>query len=89
MQLLEDEKVHNLLTIGEFPLYAIPLDEDILSFELDLSYKVRTNYHYIIINLLGNCNFNCRFFVSVNICVVGFHIDRNALRMAIQALFGI
>ncbi|KAL8251781.1 hypothetical protein R6Q59_035474 [Mikania micrantha] len=38
-KLLEDEKVHNLLTIGEFPLYAIPLDEDILSFELDFSYK--------------------------------------------------
>ncbi|KAI3705526.1 hypothetical protein L1987_75765 [Smallanthus sonchifolius] len=38
-KLLEEEKVHNLLTIGEFPLYAVPLDEDILSFELDLSYK--------------------------------------------------
>nr|XP_043614949.1 vacuolar protein-sorting-associated protein 33 homolog isoform X2 [Erigeron canadensis] len=38
-KLLEEEKVHNLLTIGEFPLYALPLDEDILSFELDLSYK--------------------------------------------------
>ncbi|XP_024969403.1 vacuolar protein-sorting-associated protein 33 homolog [Cynara cardunculus var. scolymus] len=38
-KLLEDEKVHNLLTIGEFPLYVLPLDEDVLSFELDLSYK--------------------------------------------------
>ncbi|MFS8033233.1 putative sec1-like protein [Helianthus anomalus] len=38
-KLLEEEKVHNLLTIGEFPLYSVPLDEDILSFELDLSYK--------------------------------------------------
>ncbi|XP_021998491.1 vacuolar protein-sorting-associated protein 33 homolog isoform X2 [Helianthus annuus] len=38
-KLLEEEKVHNLLTIGEFPLYSVPLDEDILSFELDFSYK--------------------------------------------------
>ncbi|GJR86971.1 vacuolar protein sorting-associated protein 33, partial [Tanacetum coccineum] len=38
-KLLEEENVHNLITIGEFPLYAIPVDEDILSFELDLSCK--------------------------------------------------
>lgn len=40
MQVLEEEKVHHLLTIGEYPLYVIPLDEDILSFELDRSNKV-------------------------------------------------
>lgn len=26
--------------IGEYPLYVIPFDEDVLSFELDLAYKV-------------------------------------------------
>lgn len=40
MQVLEEEKVHHLLTIGEYPLYVIPLDEDILSFELDRPNKV-------------------------------------------------
>lgn len=40
MQVLEDEKVHQLMTIGEYPLYVVPLDEDVLSFELDLAYKV-------------------------------------------------
>ncbi|KAI5648597.1 hypothetical protein M9H77_34602 [Catharanthus roseus] len=38
-KILEDEKVHNLLTIGEFPLYVIPLDEDVISFELDMAHK--------------------------------------------------
>ncbi|KAL7148569.1 hypothetical protein ABFS83_06G187400 [Erythranthe nasuta] len=38
-KILEEEKVHELLTIGEFPLYMIPLDEDVFSFELDLSQK--------------------------------------------------
>ncbi|KAK3018793.1 hypothetical protein RJ639_002910 [Escallonia herrerae] len=38
-KILEEEKVHHLLNIGEYPLYAIPLDEDVLSFELDLAYK--------------------------------------------------
>ncbi|KAI3949468.1 hypothetical protein MKW92_040574 [Papaver armeniacum] len=37
--IFEDEKVHHLLTIGEYPLYMIPLDEDVLSFELDLAYR--------------------------------------------------
>jgi hypothetical protein len=41
MQVLEEEKVHHLITIGEYPLYIVPLDEDVLSFELDLAYKVR------------------------------------------------
>lgn len=40
LQVLEEEKVHELLNIGEFPLYMIPLDEDVLSFELDLAQKV-------------------------------------------------
>ncbi|KAJ4971557.1 hypothetical protein NE237_004656 [Protea cynaroides] len=38
-KILEDEKVHHLLTIAEYPLYGIPLDEDVLSFELDMAYK--------------------------------------------------
>ncbi|KAK9672776.1 hypothetical protein RND81_12G124100 [Saponaria officinalis] len=38
-QLLKEEKVHDLLTIGEYPLYMIPLDEDVISFELDFAYK--------------------------------------------------
>lgn len=38
-KILEDEKVYELLSIGECPLYLIPLDEDILSFELDNANK--------------------------------------------------
>ncbi|KAK6136193.1 hypothetical protein DH2020_030084 [Rehmannia glutinosa] len=38
-KILEEEKVHELLNIGEFHLYMIPMDEDILSFELDLAQK--------------------------------------------------
>lgn len=38
-KILEDEKVHHMMTIGECPLYVIPCDEDVLSFELDLAYK--------------------------------------------------
>nr|AXY97789.1 Vacuolar protein sorting 33 [Populus tomentosa] len=38
-KVLEEEKVHNLMTIGEYPLYMVPLDEDVLSFELDLANK--------------------------------------------------
>ncbi|XP_057471173.1 vacuolar protein-sorting-associated protein 33 homolog [Actinidia eriantha] len=38
-KILEEEKVHHLMTIGEYPLYLLPLDEDILSFELDNAFK--------------------------------------------------
>ncbi|KAK3422277.1 hypothetical protein EUGRSUZ_G02865 [Eucalyptus grandis] len=38
-KIFEEEKVHQLLTIGDYPLYLIPMDEDVLSFELDLAYK--------------------------------------------------
>ncbi|XP_044508598.1 vacuolar protein-sorting-associated protein 33 homolog [Mangifera indica] len=38
-KILEEEKVHNMITIGEYPLYMVPLDEDVLSFELDLALK--------------------------------------------------
>nr|CAD1843792.1 unnamed protein product [Ananas comosus var. bracteatus] len=38
-KIFEEEKVHQMLTLGEFPLYVVPLDEDVLSFELDLSLK--------------------------------------------------
>ncbi|RAL50278.1 hypothetical protein DM860_007952 [Cuscuta australis] len=38
-KVLEEEKVHHLLTIGEYPLYLLPLDEDVLSFELDTAYR--------------------------------------------------
>lgn len=40
VQILEEESFHHLLTIGEYPLYILPVDEDVLSFELDLAYKV-------------------------------------------------
>ncbi|CAK7325419.1 unnamed protein product [Dovyalis caffra] len=38
-KVLEEENVHNLVTVGEYPLYVVPLDEDVLSFELDLANK--------------------------------------------------
>ncbi|KAI3943955.1 hypothetical protein MKW92_047189 [Papaver armeniacum] len=39
-KIFDEEKVHHLLTIGEYPLYMIPMDEDVLSFELDhLAYR--------------------------------------------------
>ncbi|KAI4351470.1 hypothetical protein L6164_005838 [Bauhinia variegata] len=38
-KVLEEEKLHQMVTIGEYPLYIVPLDEDLLSFELDLAYK--------------------------------------------------
>ncbi|KAI6676548.1 hypothetical protein NL676_037344 [Syzygium grande] len=38
-KIFEEENIHQLLTIGDYPLYLIPLDEDVLSFELDLAYK--------------------------------------------------
>lgn len=38
-KIFEEEKVHHLLTIGEYPLYVIPMDEDVLSFELDLAFR--------------------------------------------------
>ncbi|CAN1238270.1 Vacuolar protein-sorting-associated protein 33 homolog [Linum grandiflorum] len=34
-EVLEEEKVHHLMTIGEYPLYMVPFDEDVISFELD------------------------------------------------------
>ena len=40
LQILEEEKVHQKLTFGEYPLYVVPLDEDVLSFELDHSLQV-------------------------------------------------
>ncbi|KAL4328646.1 hypothetical protein S83_042765 [Arachis hypogaea] len=38
-KVLEEEKLHNMVTIEEYPLYIVPMDEDVLSFELDLAYK--------------------------------------------------
>ncbi|XP_021891632.1 vacuolar protein-sorting-associated protein 33 homolog, partial [Carica papaya] len=38
-KILEEEKVHNLVTIKEYPLYMVPLDEDVISFELHLTDK--------------------------------------------------
>ncbi|KAK8469827.1 hypothetical protein PHAVU_005G180400 [Phaseolus vulgaris] len=38
-KVLEEEKLHHMVSIGEYPLYIVPMDEDVLSFELDLSYK--------------------------------------------------
>lgn len=45
-QVFEEEKVHELMTISDYPLYVVPLDEDILSFELDLAYKVLWTLFY-------------------------------------------
>uniref|UniRef100_A0A0D9ZHL8 Uncharacterized protein n=1 Tax=Oryza glumipatula TaxID=40148 RepID=A0A0D9ZHL8_9ORYZ len=36
-KILEEEKVHQKLTLGEYPLYLVPLDEDVICFELDHS----------------------------------------------------
>lgn len=47
LQIFEEEKIHHLLTIGEYPLYLLPLDEDVISFELDLSYKVYSQIHKV------------------------------------------
>lgn len=38
-KIFEEEKVHHLLTLGEYPLYTLPLDEDVLSFDLDYSFR--------------------------------------------------
>ncbi|XP_028788975.1 vacuolar protein-sorting-associated protein 33 homolog [Neltuma alba] len=38
-KVLEEEKVHHMMSIGEYPLYLVPMDDDLLSFELDLAYK--------------------------------------------------
>ena len=48
VQILEEENFHHLLTIGEYPLYVLPVDEDVLSFELDLAYKVRDTLLHLI-----------------------------------------
>lgn len=48
IQIFEDEKVHHLLTFGEYPLYVMPLDEDVLSFELDLAYKVCLKIYFTL-----------------------------------------
>lgn len=39
-QVLAEEKVREQLNIGEFSLYMLPIDEDVISFELDLTEKV-------------------------------------------------
>ncbi|KAG0486185.1 hypothetical protein HPP92_008280 [Vanilla planifolia] len=38
-KIFEDEKVRHLLTLGEYPLYIMPLDEDVLSCELDTAFR--------------------------------------------------
>ncbi|XP_025808988.1 vacuolar protein-sorting-associated protein 33 homolog isoform X1 [Panicum hallii] len=43
-KVLEEEKVHQKLTIGEYPLYLVPLDEDVLSFELEHCLQFVTYY---------------------------------------------
>lgn len=44
--------MHNLVTVKEFPLYMVPLDEDVISFELELSEKVcRTLMSPILVTL--------------------------------------
>nr|ATG70713.1 ATVPS33 vacuolar protein sorting 33 [Juniperus flaccida] len=38
-KILQEEKIHAMVKIVEYPLYIIPVDEDVLSFELELAYK--------------------------------------------------
>lgn len=38
-KVLEETNVRNLLTLGEYPFFTLPLDEDVLSFELDFAFK--------------------------------------------------
>ncbi|PKA62742.1 Vacuolar protein sorting-associated protein 33 like [Apostasia shenzhenica] len=38
-KVFEEEKVHHLITFGEYPLYIMPLDEDVLSCELDHTFR--------------------------------------------------
>ena len=38
-KVLEEEGVYDSITIGEYPLDLIPFDDDLLSLELDNSYK--------------------------------------------------
>jgi len=47
---LEEEGVLANITIGEYPLYFIPFDEDVLSLELDNSLKVQFPHapHFLI-----------------------------------------
>lgn len=40
------------MTIGEYPLYMVPLDEDVLSFELDLGFKVR--FFFVVAACFGH-----------------------------------
>jgi hypothetical protein len=53
-QILEEEKVHQKLTIGEYPLYLVPLDEDVISFELDSSLQVLYNWCNIFCISIGS-----------------------------------
>lgn len=41
MKVLEEEGILGSVTILEYPLYLIPFDEDVLSLELDMAFKVR------------------------------------------------
>lgn len=43
-QILEDEGVLNLLSIGEYHLELVPLDSDLLSLELSDVYRQVTQY---------------------------------------------
>lgn len=78
-QILEEEKVHNMMTIGECALYVIPCDEDVLSFELDLAYKVS----YILLSV--NKFYLCKLQKFQKLVILS---SRNAWLMVIQPLFG-
>ena len=89
-QILEQEKVHNLVTVKEFPLYMVPLDEDVISFELELSEKVCTTLICPICTYYFMYPFPEVLFSHIY-CVLVFHgfmNDRIALSMVMLAHFG-
>lgn len=72
VKILEDEKVHNLLTIGEFPLYVIPLDEDVISFELDMAHKVSLCYIcYLILSVISLYGVEMHIVIGVQFRLTG------------------
>lgn len=54
---MEEEGVIGNVTIGEYPLYFIPFDEDVLSLELERSFKVQRPPPLtpVISDALGSC----------------------------------
>ena len=45
-KMFQEEGISANVTIREFPLYFIPFDSDLLSLELENSYKVSSQFEY-------------------------------------------